>query len=175
MFHFIVASIHPLISLAIFYFYFPWQPPEAHGFTQLLRIDAFRNERGTVACLGMTLLLPCVKCFLLIKMSPWTQNQKKEDSFCPLSTKQAGSLLSQRDIWSTCSVSWVGSAFCGRGAVTQLWQPSGTSDEWHARMGHAAFRGGSVDSLSSRISHSASVGLIVGRTGRRCDTWISLL
>lgn len=56
----------------------------------------FRNEMGTAACLGMTLLLPYVKCFLLIKMSQWTQNQRKEDSFCPLSTKQAASLLSQR-------------------------------------------------------------------------------
>lgn len=120
-------------------------------------------------------------CCLALNASYWqrchsgNESKGKRVFFCPLLMKQDGCHLSQRDIWSSWCASSVGSAVCERGTVTQLWQPSGTSDGWHARMGHAAFWVGCVDRLSSRISHSASVGLIAGRAGHRRDTWISLL
>lgn len=155
------------------------QPPTANGFTLLFTIPAFsKRKRQTTMCLYMTLLLPCIKCCLLIKMSLWQGICRKEwGFFCPLPCQWNWMVVSYpREIFDhpACASS-VGSAVCERGTVTQLWQPSGTSDGWHARMGHAAFPGACVDRLSLRISHSASVRLIAGHAGHRCDTWISLL
>lgn len=165
------------LSLLWQLFHLPCQPPAANGFTLLFTIPAFLEWKASChASFYTTLLLPGIKCCLLIKMSPW-QRICRKGFFCPLPCQWSRMAVSYpREIFDhPAGASSVGSAVCERGTVTQLWQPSGTSDGWHARIGRAAFPGARVDRRSSRFSHSASVGLIAGHAGHRCDAWISLL
>lgn len=134
----------------------------------------FFYDNQCVMCLYPTLLLPSIKGFLLIKIS-LRQKICRRRVF-PLSCQWSRQAVSDsRETFDhPAGVSSVGSAACERGTVTQLWQPSGTSDGWHARMGHAGFPGACIDRRSSCISNSASAGLIVGHAGHRCDTWRSV-
>lgn len=87
----------------------------------------FWNERRAAMCLYTTLLLPGIKCCLLIKMSPWQRICRKGFFLSSaLSVKQDGCLVSQRDIWSSC--------WCVLSGVSGLWE--GDSDtavaaEWN--------------------------------------------
>ncbi len=139
----------------------------------------FLKRKANRLCLYLTLLLLGIKCCLLIKMSPWQRIHRKEWVFflllCLVSETGWLSLIPERYLIILLVRPQWGQWSVRGGTVTQLWQPSGTSDGWHARMGHAAFPGACVDRLRLRISHSASVRLIAGHAGHRCDTWISLL
>lgn len=78
----------------------------------------------------LLLLLPGIKCCLLIKMSSWQRICREEGFFCPLPCQGNRMVVSYpREIFDhPAGASSVGSAVCERGTVTQLWQPSGTGD-----------------------------------------------